>query len=694
MKHYTLYNTCKLMLLVTMLGVLGVGDVWSQGGSNWDSENALNELTRGDKQKLWELINGYREKNIFLPSEDELDLHFNISNGNWTREKYEQEGNDKYVLDISYSGTNESAWSNLYFAFTNIDENGEANNNWVIVNKDLSTDQDLVTAHLDRVMRVVVRTNMDEEFSGMTGGETPITPELAKQSEIVMNIRAMNDFNADLQRVQENGTTLNYWEGHTPLDISALWEEGATVKNGAYVTGDANIRAILADSKLMEEYEEKVIQLYKILGIPRIRCPWKSDNNQYIYFSSIDVENTDLKFAGELLDPKENVYASGKYYVVLFSASDVAGGINGEINVGDPCTLKSLFYVLPSITIAVQTNTQANGVTCIGAIHTLDAHLMVPGMDEVGNVLSEKMTDFEDKYKNEGYSYNFAWFLGSKEVYDALLTNYSGVAEQYGNLQGVIKAFWDSSDNKKGQAFTAGDVNDSQLSPNAKNLLIDLLGGEGIELRLAFGKNPSFRWVEAVVAMPYVYGGSGTGPNNEDNKLFCTESQELILDGESNVPELSVGFGDLDYGDVQITDVPLRLGLSNIKNGAQLEIPIQTNIETGTQVQNSVLKAIANNTDITLATSGSIYEKVATLNSLYAEDSGSDNKLTLTFDNIKTNLDVLFKEGNEYNVGTVKPMQAFFVELKNDVEETNKKVEFNSTMMSATEITTGKEGRH
>ena len=83
-----------------MLGVLGVGDVWSQGGSNWDSENALNELTRGDKQKLWELINGYREKNIFLPSEDELDLHFNISNGNWTREKYEQE--QTRALGVTY----------------------------------------------------------------------------------------------------------------------------------------------------------------------------------------------------------------------------------------------------------------------------------------------------------------------------------------------------------------------------------------------------------------------------------------------------------------------------------------------------------------------------------------------------------------------------------------------------------------
>jgi len=31
MKHYTLYNTCKLMLLVTVLGALGVGDVWGQG---------------------------------------------------------------------------------------------------------------------------------------------------------------------------------------------------------------------------------------------------------------------------------------------------------------------------------------------------------------------------------------------------------------------------------------------------------------------------------------------------------------------------------------------------------------------------------------------------------------------------------------------------------------------------------------
>lgn len=570
---------------------------------------------------------------------DVLDNRFDSNNVNHRKYRYGLMGTDPYAqVTNSYVG-------NLYFAFIDIDENGEVSDKWVIVNKDLSTDSDLEAAHLDRVMRVVVRTNMDEEFSGMEGGETPITPELAKQSEIVMNIRAMNDFNADIKR--------KFWESEELLDISNLWKSNSTQSDGVYISGDADIQAILADPELMKEYEEKVIQLYKILGIPRIRCPWKSENNQYLYLSSIDVANTDLKFAGELLDAANKKYASGKYYVVLFSASDVAGGTGGVINVGDPCTLKSLFYVLPSITIAVQTNTQANGVTCIGAIHTLDAHLMVPDMDDVGNVLSGNMTDFEDKYEDEGYHYNFAWFLGPKKDYDTLLTDYEFSAEEvtkYGNLQGVIKAFWDSSDDRKGQAFTAEDVNGSQLSPNAKNLLIDLLGGEDKEPRLAFGKDPSFRWVAAVVAMPYVYGGSGTGPDSEGNKLFCTESQELILDGESNVPELSVGFGNLDYGTVNITDVPLRLGLSNIKNGARLEIPIQTNIETGTQVQNSVLKEIADNTNITLATSGSIYEKVATLNSLYAEDSGGDNKLTLTFDKTGMNPDELFKEGNEYSL--------------------------------------------
>ena len=47
--------------------------------------------------------------------------------------------------------------------------------------------------------------------------------------------------------------------------------------------------------------------------------------------------------------------------------------------------------------------------------------------------------------------------------------------------------------------------------------------------------------------------------------------------------------------------------------------------------------------------------------------------------------------GNEYNVGTVKPMQAFFVELKSNVADANKEIKFNSTMMSATEIATGKD---
>lgn len=61
----------------------------------------------------------------------------------------------------------------------------------------------------------------------------------------------------------------------------------------------------------------------------------------------------------------------------------------------------------------------------------------------------------------------------------------------------------------------------------------------------------------------------------------------------TDVPELNVGFPDVDYTAVSLTNVPLRLGLVNLKdNSRELTIPIQNKIDFGVEGENHVLRAL------------------------------------------------------------------------------------------------------
>lgn len=74
------------------------------------------------------------------------------------------------------------------------------------------------------------------------------------------------------------------------------------------------------------------------------------------------------------------------------------------------------------------------------------------------------------------------------------------------------------------------------------------------------GKQVSFQFIDQIVAMPYVSGRTGL-PADQADKLYCTDAQVVDLPTQSNVPELSVGFPDVQYADSWT--VPLRLGLPN-----------------------------------------------------------------------------------------------------------------------------------
>ncbi|MBC8600718.1 T9SS type A sorting domain-containing protein [Parabacteroides acidifaciens] len=544
---------------------------------------------------------------------------------------------------------------NVYFSFTEIKENEDAGD-WVVVNKDLEEDEEMAELGLQYTIRVAVQSDMNKNPNNMI----PVTADAALKSEITMNVRAMNDFLADVDRgiwVEDSGH-----QDH----ITKLQETIQKLCNRVETTDPNNkakeplkiesvyVDQILESPDLYKEYEAAVKDLYLCLQIPRIRCPWRSEDNLTLFLSTIDVDNTDLRFANEKYTDNEGEHtATGKYYVVLFSARDIANAENKEdaVDLNSQCTLKREIFVVPATTIKIDTDMGTSGVTCLGEIHTVNAKLLVADVDIYGNVLSTDMKDFDATFEDEGYAYTFDWFLGPAEEALELAKK-----EGYPSLQALLYAFRSTAKDeikKECKPFTVEDVEQSGLSDEAKKVLIGLLN----ESRLTSGKTVSFRWVQKVVAMPYAYGGD---LDTDNSKLFCTESQELTLEASPDVPELNVGFPDVDYpDDVPLNTIPLRLGLANIREGVTLEIPIQKGVIFGTEREDDgkaleddgkALKDIKDKKTIYLEISGSKYETVATLNSLLAVKEGKDNKLFLTFNLNDEMVDTYFKEGEVYTL--------------------------------------------
>lgn len=544
---------------------------------------------------------------------------------------------------------------NVYFGFVEDPTvTGSNPDDWVTVNKRAMehTHVDKDKYALYKSIRVAVPTNGISSSESGQNDYVTTDPQEALRREYKLNVRAMNDFVADV-----NNTTYNYWSDNT--EASEVAKELEEALKTLWINEDANADAIVAnDNGELDLYEESVIKLFNFLGIPRVRCPWRSTNGAILYLNAIEVGNTDLRFAGEKTydDAGNTTTAKGIYWVVLFSATDV---FNAEQNpdapivtVNDDCTLKSEFYVVPSITITVDTKTQTGGITCIGSIHTLNADLMVADVDDLGNILSADMIPFEEKYTNA--SYTFDWFLGSEAEY-----NQRTVSGR--DLQAIIKDLRDELNLTT--SFDVDDVENSRLEKAEKDLLIALLGDENSEPLLVTGKNISFRWTEKVVAIPYV-------PTIEDDKLiklFCTHIEELTLEAESNVPELSFGFSNVDYPDddtkpedIKLYNAPLRLGLRHIKANSSLSnIPIRDNIVFGVDGDNHSLRELpaTGRTSLLLRNSPSVYTEVATLNKLYVDmdpnnNTTSPNVLSFTFKEPDGDLKLadLFKEGETYSL--------------------------------------------
>lgn len=543
---------------------------------------------------------------------------------------------------------------NVYFGFVEDPTiTGEDPKDWITVNKQVETILPEKFA-LYKSIRVAVPTNY---VLGSDNPDNPDNPLIstdisgALRREYILNVRAIHDFLADVEK--QSWSITDELKNYLSDRFNKLWDNASK---------DVAIDKIMADpTGLGVTYEEAVVALFNYLGIPRIRCPWMDPNGIKINLDAINVSNTDLKFAGEIYkdDQGQTKTATGKYWVVLFSATDVAAAADASTSeenrpavvVNAECTLKSEFYVVPSITIAVDTETEAGGITCVGSIHTLDATLMVANVDDFGNLIDANMIPFDKKY--EGHSYTFDWFLGSEEEYKSQMI--SGK-----DLQTIIKDLRTSLGNSTG-SFGVDDVNSSKLSSDEKQLLIDLLGDEDTPPQLVTGKEVSFRWVKQVVAIPYVPDIITEEDSNILIKMFCTDPQELTLDAESNVPELSLGFSGVTYPDVTYPDdvklfnAPLRLGLRHVQNGVTLNgIPIREDIEFGvlgsdeSSTKGMSLQEIPDKKMINLWESSNKFTPVAELINLYVDKAKSTdfvNQLSLKF-----NTDYSFEEGKVYSL--------------------------------------------
>lgn len=544
---------------------------------------------------------------------------------------------DWFEGDLSNVPDNSKKLGNLYFGFVEDPTvTGDEPEHWVTVNKRAMENTDGTKYALYKSIRVAVPT--DETFET---NYIPNTQSEALHREYILNVRAMNDFVKDKDSwVGENIS------GDLSNALKTLW-----------LDDDVNIDAIEKNVDGAKDlYEQSVIKLFNYLGIPRIRCPWIDSDETTLHLNAIDVGNTDLRFNGEIYDNNgTSITADGIYWVVIFSATDVLNASEGTpaVIVSNECTLKSEFYVVPSVTITVDTETETGGMTCMGSIHTLSAELMVADVDEFGNVVSADMVPFDEKYPDG--SYTFDWFLGSE-------SDYQNQTVDGKDLQSIIGELRVKLENPTG-SFDADDVDNSTLTNSEKALLKELLGDETHEPLLVTGKEVSFRWVEKVVAIPYV-------PNIKSDdviKLFCTKPQEITLDSESNVPELSFGFSDVDYpddktipDDVKLFNAPLRLGLRHIKDGSSLSnIPIRDEIVFGVDGDGHSLRElpVGGRRSILLRNSPSVYTEVAELSSLYVDndktnDSEKPNVLSFKFIDPKGDLNLtdLFKEGETYSL--------------------------------------------
>lgn len=504
---------------------------------------------------------------------------------------------------------------NVYFSFAYPNPIDSANGtwgqdteDWVTVNKNLldggESDNAIKNGNYHKTIRVALPTDMlDATKPDGAWSKLPTTAEEAYRREVMLNVYAMNDFIADTKTRPDGSKP--YWNPDTDTDgafgleqfitdfqtlCKVSWQEDQSLHRVEEVDVDAIINNT---DGLLDTYNKLKKKMYVYLGIPRVRFPWRNEDGTEIFLTNIYVDNTDLRYKGEQR-PGEDTPATGEYYVILFSASTVAGthgdseAIKNSFNLADPCRLKSLFTVLPATTIKIDTDLD-NPTTaiCQGNLKKITATLN--GYDIDGNDVD---------LKDNGIDYIFDWYLSSMEAYEA-----NAIANNNVSIKNLLEAYRNSSQNYG--PISIADLGDWSGDNTAKDRLIQLIQGGLLKTGTTGAKTfDLFINVPEIVAMPYVYENNGG-----DNYTFCTDKTSVLFDlSEEDIPDMPTGISGVTYPFTE--SAPLRLGQLHLGNATTLSIPVRkiTGMsEDATYIgQNERNEVLLNNASTTLPTVGTV----------------------------------------------------------------------------------------
>lgn len=412
---------------------------------------------------------------------------------------------------------------NVYFAF--LDEN---KNEWITITV---LDKSEYAA---KSMRIPVSTDLDGNISIYAENQ-----DEALLYEQVINLRAVSDYNNDIDKWKEKFQNQN----HEEIDIS-----------GVGTPGEENFD--------ISKYNEVIETLYGRLDMPRLRCPWYNPDEGKLYLSVIDVDNTDLKYKGQTIenDDGTETTASGVYWVMSFSASDVINAGTDAVNPNSDCALTSKFVIEPSEEILIEAGLDEDVQTkaCIGSLRRITAKLQ--WRNEEGNIV-----DFND----EGVKYLFDWYLYDLDTYNSDTESHNDIS-----IKELLEVYRDDMKDynyitiEEAKSWTGGRLG-KEASERLQTLLSEnqiLTGSEGgktIDLELTNQKE--------IVVMAYIYTSEG------DLYTFCSMPEEISLPESGNdSPNFYAGFPGVLYPFE--SSAPLRLGINNLENEAMLEIPVRNDI--------------------------------------------------------------------------------------------------------------------
>ena len=466
-----------------------------------------------------------------------------LRNMGWTAGEYVAH-DDEYYEDLDYrkyryglmgeaqQGTGQDAEKrnsrvgNVYFAF--LSKNKQT---WMTINNAATG----LSVNAAKSLRVAVPTKLNDASDPVYEFYT-MDKDQALKNERKMNIRAVENYNKDYGRWEKE-------KGHSGGEIDIEGVGDPDIATGENAFNEA-------------KYQEAIVELFaKRLNIPRLRCPWYEDG--ILKLAIIDVDNTDLKYRGEVLDDKGKT-ADGVYWVVTFSAEQVAksgGHIDDETTIvkNGVCTLMSEFTVEPATTVLIDAVSPGNPdiAVCMGTMHQITAYLNFYD-DETEKPIPENLT--------KDYEYIFDWYLGSMEDYEK--EKVDGLS-----IKKVLENYRDSHESTLAP-ITKEDV-EAWDETNQKDFLLRLMNAN--KLLLGTPANEPFDMpvnTERMVAMPYLTDVQA----GQITYAFCDAETEVNLEAvEDPIPQMHQGFVNVSYpADVEVA---LRLGWPNM-NSTTLDLPI------------------------------------------------------------------------------------------------------------------------